>query len=207
MKKSILLTSLIIMITAVFSGCGSNKPEKITVKEKSLHLEAEEKYTIKAETKKGENIVWSSNDEKIAVISPDGTVTAVGNGITTVTAVNESGGYVHVGVIVGSDDDYVDENGNKIQSFNEESDITGIVVGVRAGGKNDISLKNGDKHQLVAYTTPSDSKDKIVWRTGNSKVARVNEEGMLTTVGAGKAVITAFAPNGVKGELIVRVKE
>jgi len=206
MKKVVLLSSLILTAALVFSGCGQKKPNKITVKEKSLHLEADEKYTIKAETKKGENIVWSSNDEKIAVISPDGTVTAVGNGITTVTAVNESGGFAHVGIIVGTDDDYVDENGNQIQSFNEESDITGIIVGVRAGGKNDVSLKKGEEHQLVAYTTPSDSKDKIVWRTGDSKVARVNEKGMLTAVGTGKAVITAFAPNGVKGEIIVRVK-
>jgi len=205
MKKNVLLTSLIIAAT-VFSGCGSKKPDKITVKEKTLHLEADEKYTIKAETKKGKNIIWSSNDEKIAVISPDGTVTAVGNGITTVTAVNESGGFAHVGVVVGTDDDYVDENGNQIQSFNEESDITGIVVGVKAGGKGDISLKKGDEHQLVAYTTPSGSKDKIVWQTGDSKVARVNEKGVLSAVGTGKAVITAYAPNGVKGELIVRVK-
>ena len=46
MKKAVFLASLIISTATLFSGCGGNKPEKIDVKEKSLHLEADEKYTV-----------------------------------------------------------------------------------------------------------------------------------------------------------------
>lgn len=168
-------------------------------------MNIKDNYTIKLENPSGEDVVWKSMDENIANVSPDGTVTAVSGGVTVITARAESS-FANVGVVVDGGGEYVDKNGNTIPVFDGESDITAIVVGARAGGKNEITIKPGDKYQLVAYTTPSDSKDKIVWRTNDSGVVRVNEKGEIEAMATGKTVIDAYAPNGVNGKLIVRVK-
>ncbi len=203
MKKGVILTMLLVLAT-VFSSCGADK-HKIIIKEDTIRIKIDEKYTVKAETKKKDNITWSSHDEKIAIVGPDGTVTAVGGGITTITARTEKS-YAHVGVIVEGASSYIDKNGNENLVFNGESDIEEIIVGVKGGGKGEVSIRTGDKFTLKAYTTPSDSKDKIVWQSQDKNVVRVNSKGEMEAVGPGKTSIFAYAPNGVKGELIVRVK-
>lgn len=202
MKKIICLIAAAAAAVSL-SACKGKAP--LSVSEKNVRMKIDEKYTIKIENGNDEKVTWSSGDETIAVISPDGTVTAVGNGITTVTAKNDDS-YVHVGIIVGGNNDYTDENGNVVQVFDQYSDIEAIVVGIAAGGKNDVTVKRGDKFQLRAYTTPSDSTDKIVWQCADGSIARVDASGMMEAVGSGKTVVTAYAPNGVKGELVVRVK-
>ena len=39
-------------------------------------------------------------------------------------------------------------------------------------GKEDISVKKGDSFELKAYITPSDSKDKIVWKSGDTSASK-----------------------------------
>ena len=166
-------------------------------------MKIDDRYTVKVANSEKKDLRWSSGNESVAVVSPDGTVSAVGNGITTVTARYEEQ-YVHVGVIVGGNNEYTDSDGNVVLVFDGESDITEITVGVSGGGKGDITVKTGDKFQLRAYTVPSNSKDKIIWQTDNSSVVKVNEKGVMQAVGKGKATVSAYAPNGVKGTLIVR---
>lgn len=204
MKKTIKTISLVLMLALAFSGCSGNK-KAISIKEDSISMNKDDNYTIKLENQSGEDVVWKSMDEKVAIVSPDGTVTAVNGGVTVITARAESS-FANVGVVVDGGGEYVDKNGNTIPVFDGESDITAIVVGARGGGKNEITIRPGDKHQLIAYTTPSDSKDKILWRTNDSGVVRVNEKGEIEAISQGKTVIDAYAPNGVNGKLIVRVK-
>ena len=195
-------------VTMAFCACGEKKGVSLKEKTDVLSMKVDEKYTIKLDYEGKEPVQWTSNDEAVAVVSPDGTVSAVGNGITTVTALAEDS-YVHVGVIVGGNGDYTDEFGNVVEVFDGHSDITEIVVGVKNGSKSDVTInaaKDGDTFTLRAYTQPSDSADKIVWRSADTSVARVDENGVMKITGKGMTTITAYAPNGVKGEMIVRVK-
>ncbi len=203
MKKRVLSMTFLAVITMLLCSCGGENV--ITVKEKNIRMKIDESYTIKAEQKKEETLSWTSADESVVVVSPEGTVSAVGNGITTVTARGEKA-FVHIGVIVGGNNDYTDKNGNVVRVFDGVSDITEIVVGVRGGGKEDVSVKVGETFQLRAYTTPSDSKDEIVWQSDDKSIARVDEKGVLQAVGKGNTTITAYAPNGVNGKMIVRCK-
>ncbi len=203
MKKSLLLV-LILSLSFVFSSCGKDK-HKINIKEDAIRLKVDEKYTVKASTKKNDNITWTSNDEKIAVIAPDGTVTAISGGITTITARTEKS-YAHVGVVVEGAVSYIDQNGNHNLVFNGESDIEEIVVGVIGGGKGEVTIHPGDKFTLKAYTTPSDSQDEIVWQSQDKNVVRVNSKGEIEAIKEGITSVYAYAPNGVKGELLIRVR-
>ena len=203
MKRIFISVTSVLAAAAILCSCGGENI--LTVKEKNIRMNIDESYTVKVQQKREETLKWTSGDESVAIVSPEGTVSAVGNGITTVTARGEDC-HVHVGVIVGGNNDYTDKNGNVVRVFDGESDITEITVGVKGGGKDDISVKVGETFQLRAYTVPSDSKDIIVWQSDDSTVARVDEKGKLQTVSKGKTTITAYAPNGVNGKLIVRCK-
>lgn len=205
MKKTSKVAVILLSALFIISGCGKSNRNAFNITDKNIRLTVDETHTIGFEGDKGRNIKWTSNDESIAIVGADGTVTAVGNGITTVTA-EIADEYDHVGIIVGSDDEYVDSDGNEIQNFKGTSEITSIEVGVKHGGKKDISIHKGDTYELVAYTNPSDANDKIIWKSSDKKVVKVSESGNIEAVNTGKATIRAYAPNGVYGELLVRVK-
>lgn len=203
MKKTMISLCLLLAVATMLCSCG--KENVLTVKEDVVRMKIDESYTIKVEQEKEETLTWSSADSSIAIVSPEGTVSAVGNGITTVTARGEDA-YIHVGIVVGGNNDYVDENGNVVQVFDGVSDITEIAVGVKGGGKNDVTVKVGDTLQLRAYTVPSDSKDTIVWQSDDSSIARIDEKGKVQIISKGVTTVTAYAPNGVNGKLILRCK-
>ena len=203
MKNKLILLGTVLMAGIILCSCG--KENSLSVKEDIIRMKTDESYTIKVTQTNEEQLTWHSADTAIATVSPEGTVTAMGNGITTITAQTEDK-YIHVGVIVGGDEGYVDNNGNYVQVFDGISDITEIVVGVRGGGKDDITVKVGDVLKLSAYITPSDSQDPIVWQSDDTAIARVKDDGTLEAVNKGITTITAYAPNGVNGKLIVRCK-
>ena len=71
--------------------------------------------------------------------------------------------------------------------------------------KTNISLVIGSTEQLTATISPSNALDKtITWSTNNSSIATV-ENGLVTAVGAGSAIITATASNGITATCNVTV--
>lgn len=203
MKKR--LISVMLIISTIFTFAACKKSNELTTKESIVKMEVGGTHKVELD-KDIENVTWESRDNDIATVSPEGVITAVGGGITVVSARTENS-YVHIGVDVKGNKEYVDKDGNIIEVFDGASDITEIEVGVKtSSARGDITVKVGDSVTLRTYTTPSDSKDKIVWRTADASIASVNEKGEMRAIGKGKTEITAYAPNGVKGKLIVRVK-
>lgn len=66
----------------------------------------------------------------------------------------------------------------------------------------DISAEDGDTLRLKASTLPADAASPLAWRSSNEKVAVVND-GLVTLVGSGTAVITARAEDSGKAEASV----
>ncbi len=58
--------------------------------------------------------------------------------------------------------------------------------------KQELKLSIGDRVQLNTSVTPSNANEKIVW-TSSGKCASVDQNGMITALGYGKATITAAA--------------
>ena len=70
-----------------------------------------------------------------------------------------------------------------------------------------VDLTVNDKVKLVCTTIPENATDKIVtWTTSNVAVATVNE-GTVTAVAAGEAIITATSLNGKTASCTVVVSE
>lgn len=79
--------------------------------------------------------------------------------------------------------------------------VTGIAL-----SQTSASLNKGSVIQLTATVSPSDAADKTVtWSSSNPQVATVSSYGQVTGIGAGTAVITASASNGVKATCTVTV--
>lgn len=209
MMKRIVSVFAALAMALSLSACGGSDKPTVTLadKDQNIRLAVGETYTLTATTTDQATLSWTTNDNTIAVVESDGTVTAVGDGVTTVTAESETG-FAHCAVIVGSGvGNQVDEDGVPVVIPNANSKITAIVVGAAVGGKEDVTLELSKKtYQMRAETTPSDTGDTIVWSSADKSIAEVDQSGLVTLKAKGKTTVTATAPNGIKGECIVRVK-
>ena len=72
--------------------------------------------------------------------------------------------------------------------------------------QTDVSLAIGSSYQLQAKVLPENATDKkITYTSHNPAVASVNEEGVITALGAGSAKITITASNDISKEINVTV--
>lgn len=117
------------------------------------------------------SVTWTSSIEGVATVSQDGEVTAIAEGISIVT---------------------VNCDGKK-----DECTVTVAVIKVPVTSvsldKNTAGLLVGETLQLSATVLPSNATDKtVIWTSSDSDVATV-ENGLVTALAAGEAVITATA--------------
>ncbi len=145
-----------------------------------------------------DRLEWSSNNESVATVDENGVVTAISAGTAIIKA---SAGDVNDTCAVTVTD-------YQIRTLSMDSELTVYLNG------------NGDypaQQTLTLSIEPFDTEDVISWRSGNpdavtlgtpeystvgsSKTGTVK----ITAAGAGKAVITAVAPNGTAAHCTVTV--
>ena len=122
------------------------------------------------------NINWTSSNPEIATVV-DGTVTATGLGKTVISAkISNSAAFCDVFV-------------------------TKVIVPVTAVtlDKSQLEMKIGDEESLVAALTPEDVTNmKVQWSSSNEAVATVTDDGTVTAIGVGEAIITVTTLDGNK---------
>ena len=87
---------------------------------------------------------------------------------------------------------------------------SGIPAAAEAVNLNvhDLSLTVGDSFQLTATIFPTDTNDQqLTWYWSDKSVVTINEQSVITAVGAGTATITVRTNNGKQDTCKVRVKE
>ncbi len=161
--------------------------EKITVTGTSSELKVGETAELKAAVEPADatdkNVTWKSSDEKVAVVSEKGVVTAKGAGKATITATAADGSGVSGSYQVTVAKPADDPKPVKVTKIT----VTGSISKLAAGKK--LTLK--------AAVQPSNADNKAIsWKSSNQKVAVVSEKGVVTAKGAGKATITATAADG-----------
>ena len=132
------------------------------------------KVSILPETTTDCSITFSSSDGNVATVDENGVVTAVGVGTVEITVTAASG---------------------------VQSTITFIVDPTPAGSiildKDELTLKATDTAQLTATILPSTTTDKTVtWSSSDGNVAGVDNNGKVTAVAVGNAMIIATAASG-----------
>ena len=130
------------------------------------------------------SVTWSSSNTAVANVNSNGVVTAVSAGTATITAETAEGGY-KVGCIVT---------------------VVVLPTGVSLN-KNTTTIATGNTENLTATVLPANATNKsVTWSSGNTGVATVNSNGVITAVSAGTATITVeTADGGYKATCVVTV--
>lgn len=144
--------------------------------------------TIKAEATPSDatnkSLSYSSSDENIVYVYPDGKISAkaVGTAIVTVASVENPELYDTLTVTV------------KEIPINALT-ITNLPKELRVGGKHKLEVK---------YTPTNTSERDVSWTSSDTSVLTVNKSGTVTAKAVGKAIVTVKSK--INGELVASVE-
>jgi len=126
--------------------------------------------TVKPDDATDKSVTWRSLDETVAKVSAQGKVTAVSAGKADIIVTSKA---------TGSDAVCRVEVLCHVDAVSIEPELVTLQLGV------------GDTHaDLVPVITPERATDKsVTWKSSNTKVAEVDENGRVTAKGAGYATI------------------
>ena len=141
----------------------------------------------------GATIAWSSSDERVATVSSDGLVTAIGRGRATITATASKYGFRLEGTATVSvlrvNNVAVSPSSTTLGSIGATDSLTAVVRD-----------PNG---KLLSGVT-------VAWLSSDQTVATVSSTGLVTAIGEGTATITASATIAgvtVEGTATVTVRQ
>ena len=130
---------------------------------------------------------WYSKDTGIVEVDQTGHLKAVSTGMAEVVGTTADGGYTakcFVNVI------------------NETVRAQSVAILNKA--KTDLAC--GEQRRLIASVLPANTRNKLLmWSSSDETVASVTQNGVITGVNAGEAIITARAVDGVFDSFTVKV--
>lgn len=177
-----------VTITATAGDCSASCEVEVIRALSSVSLtcqhEGYNSYYQKLTIKKGENaqfnavyspqdadvfdIEWSSSDLSVVTIDDEGLVTAVGAG-SAVIKITADGKEASCSVTVLVDTEYITLD------------------------QTEVSMDIGQTITLVATLHPEDATDAVSWKSSKEAVVTVDQNGNITAIKAGDAVITVSA--------------
>lgn len=164
LKSDIVLVTGVTLTPASLTMSVGDMPQAITA-------------TVTPENATNKNVMWHSSDTRVATVSDDGKITAVAEGMATITVTAEEGGFtaaVEVAVRAAQTSTPIgsvsitDEN-NKV--------LDGMVINAKVGQRLMF------KARLIGY-------DAAKWSVADTTVATVDDRGEVVAVGTGKTTLT-----------------
>ena len=129
-----------------------------------------------------ETLTWSSSDSSTVEVDQSGNIHALKSGKATITVKDNSGQTISCVVTV--------TNKLKNLTLNEK----------------ELNLKGKTDKKLNVTLTPNDAdSEKLTWTSSNEDVVKVSEDGTLTTVSCGEAIITVSSESGLTDSCKVKV--
>ncbi|MBO5748469.1 MAG: Ig-like domain-containing protein, partial [Muribaculaceae bacterium] len=158
----------------------SSLAQSITLDKTEVSLEVTETAalvaTVLPETTSNKIVEWKSSNEAVAKVNNKGEVTAIAVGEATITATTVDGSNLSVSCKVT---------------------VVPTLAESIALDKTEISLEATETATLVATILPELTTDKSVeWSSSDKTVAVVDENGVVTAVAVGEAIITATTADG-----------
>ena len=122
-------------------------------------------------------VTWKSSDESVVTVDEKGKVTAVGNGTATITVTSVSGNYTATVAVTVK----IPVEIEKISIEAEKETLT----------------KLGESTELKVKIEPENADaQKLIWKSGDEMIAAVDENGKVTAIGNGTAIITVTTEDG-----------
>ena len=127
-----------------------------------------------------EMVTWSSADEAVATVGEAGLVTAVGNGMTDITA----------------------QSGEAMESATITVSQVAVSISIEVEMDATTLTEFGETLQLMVSVSDANEEPieepVIAWSSSDETVATVDEAGLVTAVGNGMADITAQSGNAMQ---------
>ena len=139
-------------------------------------------------TTDSKDISWSSNNEAVATVSEDGTITAKSAGTAVITATSTNGKTAGCTVTVSK----------------KEIPIVDVAL-----NRTSATITEGDILNLTATVLPENTTESknIGWSSSNNDIATVDSTGKVTAKQAGTVVITATSSNGKTASCTITVEK
>ena len=135
--------------------------------------------TVKPDDADNKSVIWTSGNPEVATVNDNGFVTALSEGIAT--------------IVVTAVDGNISAN-CKVKVSRHEISVTDITLNHEA-----LTLAPKDTITLIATVQPDDADNKnVTWTSSNPAMATVNNDGLVTAIANGEAIITASTQDGSK---------
>ena len=154
-----------------FSNINNDLTDKLTLDQSEVALVPGQELQLSATVNPADSeIIWSSSDEKVATVSGNGLVTAMGSGSCYIYATLADNAAVYARSLIASS--YPEITLALNESCLEMSEIGGQAT-------------------LEAIITPGNTGLSASWRSTDEGVATVNDNGVVTATGNGECDIVA----------------
>ncbi len=130
--------------------------------------------TVLPENANVKAVTWKSSDPSIASVTKDGIVTAIKEGFVTITAISVDNPEVTAECSVEAK--YYHAEGVKINVPEEQ-----------------VRIEETKTAQLTAVVLPDLASQKVNWKSADTSIATVDNDGVITGVKSGKVQIIAMA--------------
>ena len=135
--------------------------------------------TIKPSDATNKSIMWSSSNESIVTVDNNGKLMAKEAGKATITVKTKDGGKTAT---------------CQITVFAEAIPVTGVVL-----NRSEVTLLKGESVTISARLTPENAtNNNVTWTSSRPEVAKVDENGVVTGLKAGKTTIKVKTKDGNK---------
>lgn len=122
-------------------------------------------------------VTWKSSDESVVTVDEKGKVTAVGNGTATITVTSVSGNYTATVAVTVK--------------------IPVEIEKITIEAEKETLTKIGESTELKVKIEPENADaQKLIWKSGDEMIAAVDENGKVTAIGNGTAIITVTTEDG-----------
>lgn len=133
--------------------------------------------TVSPDDANNKEIVWTSSNDGIATVTQEGLVRAISKGVAVIVVTASDGSGVSASCEV------------TVHSL-----VSSVVL-----NETEVILNEGQTVQLQATVSPDDANNKkIVWTSSDENIATVSQDGLVTAVAEGNAVITVSSTDGSK---------
>lgn len=151
--------------TVKVESVGLDKSDITLVEGSSAKLTA----TVLPENATDKSVKWSSSDAAVVSVDENGNLAALKPGSATITVTTTDGGKT-ASCTVSVDPE-------KVKAISIEPST--------------LTMKEGETHQLEAKTSKGEKVTDLIWSSSNGSAARVDENGLVTAVSAGKTRVRA----------------
>ena len=162
--------------------------QMITLDKTELTIDAGRNAALKAtvlpKDTNNKKVVWSSSDERVATVTAGGRVNAISLGDCEITCTSEEVGTMLAKAIV-----------------HVQQPVKKVTFGAAP------AVYNGESAQLTWTVEPANATNpKLAFSSSNEKILTVSEDGVVTGVFGGEAVVNAVTTDGSKRQTKIKVK-